>query len=477
MLRCIAQVIISTRKWYIIEDSGTGRCKVVTYKVLREFLNGNKDKFTGVKFINNKIVITDDTDIIQMDEWLDKRAILFICDNSAYVMYGEHKPGIFEIPLIGDNGFIYNSIENASIYINGKLKDKCSLRDITQVNMYGNNDKLKMELGTITVLSDTSDKESSEVNVPDTSDKESSEVNVPDTPEKENSEVNVPDTPEKENSEVNVPDTSDKESSEVNVPDTLEKEVTKEEEEVNQEEEVTKEEEEVNQEKEVIAVVSTPDTPEKEVNQEENQIIMEELDLVSTEKEYTNKHNDFSEKLQSGYYSTVDFSKVDFSLFSDDELKQLIDGGDKVFISIKAKAKLVYEDRHTLTDEEEESQFVKFAVESGFIQQNEIPDNYIIPPSTGSIPSEAKDVDSTKISLLEKAEERGIVIPGEIICYHWKIWNVNMCQKMSKICCIYILYMLHFIWDIIHHCLQAAYYQNYHYYQNYQHAILPYADI
>ena len=204
---------------------------------------------------------------------------------------------------------------------------------------------------------------------------------------------------------------------------------------------------------------------------------MEELDLVSTEKEYTNKHNDFSEKLQSGYYSTVDFSKVDFSLFSDDELKQLIDGGDKVFISIKAKAKLVYEDRHTLTDEEEEKQFVKFAVESGFIQQNEIPDNYIIPPIIDTTHSETKDTTNNKINLLEKAEERGIVIPGEIICYHWKIWNVNMCQKMSKICCIYILYLLNFIWDIIHHCLQAAYYQNYHYYQNYQHAILPYADI
>jgi hypothetical protein len=385
LLRCIAQVIVKTRKWYIIEDSGTGRCKVVTRKSLLEVVKNNKDKFTGVKRIDTKIVITDDTDIIQMDEWLDKRAILFICDNSAYVMYGEHKPGIFVIPLIDDNGFIYESIDNISICINGKLKDKCSLRDITRVNMYGNNDKLKSELGNI--------------------------------PEKEEADY--------------------------------------------------KEE----------AIVSTPDTQDKEVTQEENQIIMEELDLVSTEKEYTNKHNDFSEKLQSGYYSTVDFSKVDFSLFSDDELKQLIDGGDKVFISIKAKAKLVYEDRHTLTDEEEESQFVKFAVESGFIQQNEIPDNYIIPPIIDTTHSETKDTTNNKINLLEKAEERGIVIPGEIICYHWKIWNVNMCQKMSKICCIYILYMLHFIWDTIHHCLQAAYYQNYHYYQNYQHAILPYADI
>ena len=432
MLRCIAQVIISTRKWYIIEDSGTGRCKVVTYKVLREFLNGNKDKFTGVKFINNKIVITDDTDIIQMDEWLDKRAILFICDNSAYVMYGEHKPGIFEIPLIGDNGFIYESIDNASMYINGKIKDKCSLRDIIRVNMYGNNDKLKSELG------NTPEKEVT---------KEEEEVNQEEEVTKEEEEVNQ----EKEVIAV------------VSTPDTPEKEVTKEEEEVNQEEEVTKEEEEVNQE--------------EEVTREENQIIMEELDLVSTEKEYTNKHNDFSEKLQSGYYNTVDFSKVDFSLFSDNELKQLIDGGDKVFISIRAKAKLVYEDRHTLTDEEEESQFVKFAVESGFIQQNEIPDNYIIPPIIDTTHSETKDTTNNKINLLEKAEERGIVIPGEIICYHWKIWNVNMCQKMSRFCCIYILYMLHFIWDIIHHCLQAAYYQNYHYYQNYQHAILPYADI
>lgn len=385
MLRCIAQVIVKTRKWYIIEDSGTGRCKVVTRKALLEVVKNNQDRFTGVKRINAKIVITDDTDIIQMDEWLDKRAILFICDNSAYATYGGYLSDIFVIPLIDDNGFIYESIDNISICINGKLKDKCSLRDITRVNMYGNNDKLKSELGNI--------------------------------PEKEEADY--------------------------------------------------KEE----------AIVSTPDTQDKEVTQEENQIIMEELDLVSTEKEYTNKHNDFSEKLQSGYYSTVDFSKVDFSLFSDDELKQLIDGGDKVFISIKAKAKLVYEDRHTLTDEEEEKQFVKFAVESGFIQQNEIPDNYIIPPIIDTTHSETKDTTNNKINLLEKAEERGIVIPGEIICYHWKIWNVNMCQKMSKICCIYILYMLHFIWDIIHHCLQAAYYQNYHYYQNYQHAILPYADI
>ena len=123
MLRCIAQVIVKTRKWYIIEDSGTGRCKVVTRKSLLEVVKNNKDKFTGVKRIDTKIVITDDTDIIQMDEWLDKRAILFICDNSAYVMYGEHKPGIFEIPLIGDNGFIYESIDNASMYINGKIKD------------------------------------------------------------------------------------------------------------------------------------------------------------------------------------------------------------------------------------------------------------------------------------------------------------------------------------------------------------------
>ena len=385
MLRCIAQLIVKTRKWYIIEDSGTGRCKVVTRKALLEVVKNNQDRFTGVKRINAKIVITDDTDIIQMDEWLDKRAILFICDNSAYATYGGYLSDIFVIPLIDDNGFIYESIDNISICINGKLKDKCSLRDITRVNMYGNNDKLKSELGNI--------------------------------PEKEEADY--------------------------------------------------KEE----------AIVSTPDTQDKEVTQEENQIIMEELDLVSTEKEYTNKHNDFSEKLQSGYYSTVDFSKVDFSLFSDDELKQLIDGGDKVFISIKAKAKLVYEDRHTLTDEEEEKQFVKFAVESGFIQQNEIPDNYIIPPIIDTTHSETKDTTNNKINLLEKAEERGIVIPGEIICYHWKIWNVNMCQKMSKICCIYILYMLHFIWDIIHHCLQAAYYQNYHYYQNYQHAILPYADI
>ena len=385
MLRCIAQVIVKTRKWYIIEDSGTGRCKVVTRKALLEVVKNNQDRFTGVKRINAKIVITDDTDIIQMDEWLDKRAILFICDNSAYATYGGYLSDIFVIPLIDDNGFIYESIDNISICINGKLKDKCSLRDITRVNMYGNNDKLKSELGNI--------------------------------PEKEEADY--------------------------------------------------KEE----------AIVSTPDTQDKEVTQEENQIIMEELDLVSTEKEYTNKHNDFSEKLQSGYYSTVDFSKVDFSLFSDDELKQLIDGGDKVFISIKAKAKLVYEDRHTLTDEEEEKQFVKFAVESGFIQQNEIPDNYIIPPIIDTTHSETKDTTNNKINLLEKAEERGIVIPGEIICYHWKIWNVNMCQKMSKICCIYILYMLHFICDIIHHCLQAAYYQNYHYYQNYQHAILPYADI
>ena len=385
MLRCIAQVIVKTRKWYIIEDSGTGRRKVVTRKELLEVVKNNQDRFTGVKRINAKIVITDDTDIIQMDEWLDKRAILFICDNSAYATYGGYLSDIFVIPLIDDNGFIYESIDNISICINGKLKDKCSLRDITRVNMYGNNDKLKSELGNI--------------------------------PEKEEADY--------------------------------------------------KEE----------AIVSTPDTQDKEVTQEENQIIMEELDLVSTEKEYTNKHNDFSEKLQSGYYSTVDFSKVDFSLFSDDELKQLIDGGDKVFISIKAKAKLVYEDRHTLTDEEEEKQFVKFAVESGFIQQNEIPDNYIIPPIIDTTHSETKDTTNNKINLLEKAEERGIVIPGEIICYHWKIWNVNMCQKMSKICCIYILYMLHFIWDIIHHCLQAAYYQNYHYYQNYQHAILPYADI
>ena len=385
MLRCIAQVIVKTRKWYIIEDSGTGRCKVVTRKALLEVVKNNQDRFTGVKRINAKIVITDDTDIIQMDEWLDKRAILFICDNSAYATYGGYLSDIFVIPLIDDNGFIYESIDNISICINGKLKDKCSLRDITRVNMYGNNDKLKSELGNI--------------------------------PEKEEADY--------------------------------------------------KEE----------AIVSTPDTQDKEVTQEENQIIMEELDLVSTEKEYTNKHNDFSEKLQSGYYSTVDFSKVDFSLFSDDELKQLIDGGDKVFISIKAKAKLVYEDRHTLTDEEEEKQFVKFAVESGFLQQNEIPDNYIIPPIIDTTHSETKDTTNNKINLLEKAEERGIVIPGEIICYHWKIWKVNMCQKMSKICCIYILYMLHFIWDIIHHCLQAAYYQNYHYYQNYQHAILPYADI
>ena len=258
MLRCIAQVIVKTRKWYIIEDSGTGRCKVVTRKALLEVVKNNQDRFTGVKRINAKIVITDDTDIIQMDEWLDKRAILFICDNSAYATYGGYLSDIFVIPLIDDNGFIYESIDNISICINGKLKDKCSLRDITRVNMYGNNDKLKSELGNI--------------------------------PEKEEADY--------------------------------------------------KEE----------AIVSTPDTQDKEVTQEENQIIMEELDLVSTEKEYTNKHNDFSEKLQSGYYSTVDFSKVDFSLFSDDELKQLIDGGDKVFISIKAKAKLVYEDRHTLTD-------------------------------------------------------------------------------------------------------------------------------
>ena len=311
MLRCIAQVIVKTRKWYIIEDSGTGRCKVVTRKALLEVVKNNQDRFTGVKRINAKIVITDDTDIIQMDEWLDKRAILFICDNSAYATYGGYLSDIFVIPLIDDNGFIYESIDNISICINGKLKDKCSLRDITRVNMYGNNDKLKSELGNI--------------------------------PEKEEADY--------------------------------------------------KEE----------AIVSTPDTQDKEVTQEENQIIMEELDLVSTEKEYTNKHNDFSEKLQSGYYSTVDFSKVDFSLFSDDELKQLIDGGDKVFISIKAKAKLVYEDRHTLTDEEEEKQFVKFAVESGFIQQNEIPDNYIIPPIIDTTHSETKDTTNNKINLLEKA--------------------------------------------------------------------------